>query len=561
MKDTGQQQNREHYNTLKQRNSHTYSHKQKERGLRAGGRQALDWRVECEFVQVSFGVVCCPYCIITLLYSTVNASVHSTELVPMRTSAIVVVVLSCCALWFDSLLNRVVVAVVQHQLTLLGGGMLTIGTVKTSCHNWSIALHDIRVSNPPGAWQSPYALRIGRLHIRVNNLLSLLSLHPGGLIRLGSLEFTLGFRIKALESIEVEDTVVHLEDGAVDACGSVFSSQLSSARLKQGMIRKEPLNGQIGVRRLREFVLQRSLLTWYEPGELTDDPRRSRPPQPKGALRLFTSTFVEVNRVSSGDAEACSEGDTSFSVVSGADTLTLCFEHSEEHDAWRDAIEDAVKALANGSSVPRHSNAPWMEALVAEDEARKVRWRRHAMRRRQRWRQRWQGAAETDGHKQSQQDEQNWRVREHEEDKEASKVPSQPRSEAWDPARWWSHSLSQGARWVEQRVIGAMEVRGESFEDVLEWQIGRLHLRGLEIVHNGAPFSLADEGWELRGFVGSCKIVPAPPLHQPRHWTPRPARCMRSFVCLCTDSCSPCVTTPQGLSLSGISCGMAPRRI
>ena len=114
-----------------------------------------------------------------------------------------------------------------------------------------------------------------------------------------------------------------------------------------------------------------------------------------------------------------------------------------------------------------------------------------------------------DGHKQSQQDEQNWRVREHEEDKEASKVPSQPRSEAWDPARWWSHSLSQGARWVEQRVIGAMEVRGESFEDVLEWQIGRLHLRGLEIVHNGAPFSLADEGWELRGFVGSCWMVPA----------------------------------------------------
>ena len=61
-------------------------------------------------------------------------------------------------------------------------------------------------------------------------------------------------------------------------------------------------------------------------------------------------------------------------------------------------------------------------------------------------------------------------------------------------------------------MIGAMEVRGESFEDVLEWQIGRLHLRGLQIVHNGAPFSLADEGWELRGFVGSCKIVPAPPL-------------------------------------------------
>ena len=143
-----------------------------------------------------------------------HPSTHSTRLVPMRTSAIVVVVLSCCALWFDSLLYRVVVAVVQHQLTLLGGGKLTIGTVKTSCHNWSIALHDIRVSNPPGAWQSPYALRIGRLHIRVSNLLSLLSLHPGGLIRLGSLEFTLGFRIKALESIEVEDTVVHLEDGA-----------------------------------------------------------------------------------------------------------------------------------------------------------------------------------------------------------------------------------------------------------------------------------------------------------------------------------------------------------
>ena len=123
-----------------------------------------------------------------------HPSTHSTRLVPMRTSAIVVVVLSCCALWFDSLLNRVVVAVVQHQLTLLGGGKLTIGTVKTSCHNWSIALHDIRVSNPPGAWQSPYALRIGRLHIRVSNLLSLLSLHPGGLIRLGSLEFTLASR-------------------------------------------------------------------------------------------------------------------------------------------------------------------------------------------------------------------------------------------------------------------------------------------------------------------------------------------------------------------------------
>ena len=408
----------------------------------------------------------------------------------------------------------------QRSLELLGSGRVTIGGVQAS--RWSLVLRDLRVDNPPGSWKAPYAVHIGRLHVRVSNLMALLSLHPGGLLRLGSLELTLGFRIKALESVEIEGVTVHLEDapGSPAACGSLSSRDLATSSrrlLKRGMVRKEPMNGRIGMHRLREFVLEQSLLSWYEPGEFVEDARRSRPPQPKGTLRLFATSFVEASSGRGG--EACGEGEAVLSVISAADTLTLCFGAGRERDSWRDAIEDAVAALGNGSVVPRHSNAAWLEALVAEDESRKVRWRRHAMRRRREWRRRWQQPprqaeaqkeeAAAAAVQQQQEEEEAKQAVEQEEEQVPSAASSSssaahaPAGEGWDPTRWVSEGVSQGARWVEQRVIGAMEVLGEAFEDVLEWQIGRVQLRGLDITHNGHPYALAADGWELRGFVGS----------------------------------------------------------
>ena len=366
-----------------------------------------------------------------------------------------------------------------------------------------LEVEDIVVGNAPGNWSVPMALRIDRARWNFGNLGSFLSTHPGGLMRLGCLEFTTGFRIKVLEQIELEGMVALFEDAPAPSPDS------SEGVLRRGELRKEPLNAKLGTRRLREFVLQDTLLSWYEPGELGVGETRSGA-RPKGKLRLYPSSVVEVGGVD----DPCS-----LTLISSADTLTMVAATTGERDGWVTALQRVVDGLASGAIRPSHSNAPWLEALVAEDEVRKLTWRRHAQRRRSRWRQRWQqpergegggggggegaggggagGAAdETEGgfaageasravladdvggeHVDGGGDG-DAEIPAPVEKAQAARLVEKRRREReegqggawWQPAQWLE-GMGHGARWVEQSV-SAHEVRGEGLEEVIEYQIG-----------------------------------------------------------------------------------------
>ena len=84
-------------------------------------------------------------------------------------------------------------------------------------------------------------------------------------------------------------------------------------------------------------------------------------------------------------------------LVSSKERLTLLAESAETRDAWVAAIQAAIDALvqaqeARGAVGP--TNAPWLDALDAEGEARIVRWRQGAEQRRREWRRRWRKGAE-----------------------------------------------------------------------------------------------------------------------------------------------------------------------
>ena len=76
-----------------------------------------------------------------------------------------------------------------------------------------LELRGVRIGNVPGEWDAPHALTLERLRLSVGGLLGLLSLlqvpqanragAPGGLLRIGPLEFTAGFCIKAIEELEL----------------------------------------------------------------------------------------------------------------------------------------------------------------------------------------------------------------------------------------------------------------------------------------------------------------------------------------------------------------------
>ena len=263
---------------------------------------------------------------------------------PRRLLACTALFVLLAILLFDALFEIVVARVLQHSLMALGAGAVTIGAVHA--RPWQLELKDFMVGNAPGNWSVPMALHIGSAHWNFGTLGGLLSLHPGGLMRCGCLEFTLGFRIKVLEQIEFERVTVLLEDA-----NSTKVAAGADGFLRRGELRKEPLNGHLGTKRLRDFVLEETLLSWYEPGELGVDPRFIA--RPKGKLRLFPSSVVEVG----GGDDACT-----LTLISSADTLTMVAANTVERDAWAEALQRAIRGLASGATRPTHSNAPWLEA-------------------------------------------------------------------------------------------------------------------------------------------------------------------------------------------------------
>ena len=97
--------------------------------------------------------------------------------------------------------------VLQRALTAKLGVTVTVELVVL--RRWSFELRNVLIANGPGDWDAPYALQCLRLCARFS-LLGLLSVFvPNG--RWGACEFLFGFRIKEVETIEVDGLSIFLE--------------------------------------------------------------------------------------------------------------------------------------------------------------------------------------------------------------------------------------------------------------------------------------------------------------------------------------------------------------
>ena len=302
--------------------------------------------------------------------------------------------------WADDVLRILIVDILQRRV---GQGALRAAPVSlssASMRGWSFEMQHLHIDNVPGNWSTPYALHMDRLRIDFGSLRGFLSLVQLPLaaaagspciLRLGGLEFIAGFRVKEVELIEMSNLTVHVENapGADDR-----ALPPAEGVLLRGQLTKEPLNGRLGPRRLREFVLERTgKISWFDPGSLPhpgEAAARERG-KAKGSLRLYASSTVEMTSDGLG-----------LELISNSVRMTLTARSSKERDRWRAAIEGVTDALARslgeGSRVRIvfDNNAPWIEALDAENEARKATWRMREQRRRRQWRQRWKHGGDRD---------------------------------------------------------------------------------------------------------------------------------------------------------------------
>ena len=128
---------------------------------------------------------------------------------------VVPILVAAAAVHMEDVARLLLVYVVQHRV---GSGALknapvTLESMRLELRAWRLELRGLRIGNVPGEWDAPHALTLERLRLSVGGLLGLLSLlqvpqaniagAPGGLLRIGPLEFTAGFCIKAIEELEL----------------------------------------------------------------------------------------------------------------------------------------------------------------------------------------------------------------------------------------------------------------------------------------------------------------------------------------------------------------------
>ena len=379
---------------------------------------------------------------------------------------------------------------------------------------WSVELRGICISNGPGKWEAPYAIKLTRFRVQFT-LLGLISVIFPPDVRIGPLEFHLGFRIKKIETVEVEGLSVFLEDADEGELPSEPS-------LKQGTLLKRPLNGGFGSARLRNFVLSASRLSWFDAANGT---QRAA----KGHLKLFPSSSVI------GSPSEDAKGRFRFDVVCGKDELTLLAHSDMERNEWMDAIRAAVVGLRRASAdVVWSSNAAWMGVLAAEADAKKTRRRLWAQRRRREWQKRWQAGCEAATDTTTVSTPHSKLVTAADESEETiseepliepagEPSPEQARQQQRAPVRDLHdlrsrvfasrnanrqdfiaglQSMARGATlFVERSMSNVSEFR---VDEAVELQIGRFAVHGLTVtLHKHHTLSLGEAGWEMCGFCGS----------------------------------------------------------
>ena len=117
---------------------------------------------------------------------------------------------------------------------------------------WCVEVRGVLIANGPGNWEAPYALKLSRFRVEFTFLGLLSVLFPPNL-RLGPLEFHLGFRIKKVETVEMEDLSIFLEDADEEELHDISAVALRQASLLKRPIstRPRPRSGRGTSRRAR----------------------------------------------------------------------------------------------------------------------------------------------------------------------------------------------------------------------------------------------------------------------------------------------------------------------
>ena len=392
-------------------------------------------------------------------------------------------------------IERLALWLLQHALTAKLGVPVTIKNLVL--RRWSFEVHNLLIANSPGEWDAPYALQCLSLKVRFS-LLGLLSvLVPNG--RWGACEFLFGFRIKEVEMIEVDGLSVFLEDAKKEGKDGALPPSL-----KHGNLRKEPSNG-FGPSKMRLLVLHPCELSWYPAGggSANDDAPVGKP---SGTLRLSEHTTVSVH-----DDDASPRHRFQFVVVSGSDAVTLYAAQHAERAEWVAAVREAISTLRRGGKGRVWaSNAAWIDQIASEEDGKKTRRRLQAQRRRVEWQRRWaqealdldgeglhegvseEGSSHPEGDMANGEGGGDRSVEQDATLREASSGASAANS---PPVSVW-HDLAKGAsKWVELQMSHVSEGR---VHESIEWQIGRMSVRGLTVaLHKQPPLTLGAAGWHM----------------------------------------------------------------
>ena len=432
----------------------------------------------------------------------------------------------------SKLLHAACVFALQHKLHVQV--TLEAVAVRLSLRGENIVeLRGLTVANADGNWSVPHAFRLRHLRLCCRGLLGLLSLIK--LVRVGEHELVLGFRVKEIETLDIEDCELFLEDAVADASGA-------ASVLLRGTLRKEPLSSRLGSLKRRDFVLEPDRLLWFEPAK----GRSAQNASPRGSLRLHASSVVE----------PAPDGGLSFTLRSGKEELTLLASSAEQRDEWVGALASAIRARRQTDGVQlAGSNAPWLEELAAEGGAKELRRVRAAQRRRREWQRRWQegaegasagkgagvvsasrpagdeesveASAEEDalsaegteaGGAEAEGAEGVSTAVEDEESSAAAEAPS-PRDMLREvrsalfanrelPGADFLSKLRELHRGHAQQLVSRAEHSASAssedrFKQAVQWHIGRLSVSSLAVNINGRALCLAEDGWALRGFVGT----------------------------------------------------------
>ena len=200
-------------------------------------------------------------------------------------------------------------------------------------------------------------------------------------------------------------------------------------------------------------------------------------------------------------------------LISDTHCIVLHAHSIEDRDAWVDALNSAIAKLQYSYAGGGRGNAPWLEVLAAEANARKVRWQRREKRQLQKWLWKWKSNDGQINNKDS------WQSNDSQVD--SKDLANEDNNEGVDGDddetandEGVSNTVGEEAGDSNDFLLGIQNAldggrshaKTKRFEDALELRIGRLEIKQVALCIKDSKNDIKQywlEDWMMRGFVGS----------------------------------------------------------